>query len=486
MSLGVLSTLRKSSVNRRQYLLCGVLAFHAAVLKALASCRSDRPVVESPAVNSSVAPLNVTSPPMTSSVPVIVLGAGLAGLAAAQTLAAAGVSVVILEARDRLGGRIVTDRSWGIPLDLGAGWVHGSDNNPLMGIVKQSQSTPFVTEDDSVWVYNHRGKRISDRLLDEGEEQYENLLDDVLDLAEARGKDLSILDALMELDPDLLDDPLMVYQLSAYLEFDLGGTIETLSARYWDSDEVFDGEDVVLREGFDRLITTLAQGLEVHFQQIVTQVNFTDTGITIVTNQGEWHGERVICTLPLGVLQSGDVQFSPTLPKTITQAWQAVRMGRINRVCLEFDSVFWDRDTHYFGYFAPEKGQYPYFLNLYPPYQFPGLVAFAVGSYAQQMEQQTDETIVAEVREHLKTMWGRSIPEPRRVQITRWGSDPFAKGSYSYMAVGAKPKDFKQMGLPVNDRLFFAGEHTSADYRGTAHGAYLSGVEAAEAVLDLD
>lgn len=464
-------------MNRRQWFY-GILAIHGAVLSAAASCRSPRLVME------SVEPQEATSPLMTATFPVIVLGAGMAGLAAAQTLAAAGISVVVLEARDRLGGRIVTDRTWGIPLDLGAAWIHGSDNNPLMGLMKQSQATPFVTQDDAVLVYNHRGKRISDRLLDEGEEQYENLLDDVLDLAEARGKDMSILDALMELDPDILDDPLMVYQLSAYLEFDLGGAIETLSARYWDSDEVFDGEDVILKDGFDRLITTLAKGLDVRFQQVVTQVTFTDTDVTIVTNQGEWKGERVICTLPLGVLQSGDVQFSPTLPKAMTQAWQAVRMGRVNRVCLEFESVFWDKEIHYFGYFAPEKGQYPYFLNLYPTYQFPGLVAFAVGSYAQQMEQQTDETIVAEIRDHLKTMFGRSIPEPRRVQITRWGADPFAKGSYSYIAVGAKPKDFKTMGLPVNDRLFFAGEHTSVDYRGTAHGAYLSGVEAAEAILE--
>ncbi|MGA0199854.1 MAG: flavin monoamine oxidase family protein [Prochlorotrichaceae cyanobacterium] len=463
-------------MNRRQWLFYGILSFHAAVLSAAASCRSDRAAVE---------PKGFSSPLMTSTFPVIILGAGMAGLAAAQTLTAAGVSVVVLEARDRLGGRIVTDRTWGIPLDLGAAWVHGSDNNPLMRLVKQSQSSPFATEDDSVVVYNHRGKPIADRLLDDGEEQYENLLDDVLDLAEARGKDMSIMDALMELDPEILDDPLMVYQLSAYLEFDLGGAIENLSARYWDSDEVFDGEDVLLREGFDRLVTTLAQGVDVRFEQIVTQVQLTDTGVTIVTDQGEWQAERVICTLPLGVLQAGDVQFTPTLPKAITNGWQAVRVGRVNKVFLEFAEPFWDKQTHYFGYFAPEKGQYPYFLNLYPLYQFPGLVTFAVGTYAQTMEQQSDETIVAEILEHLETMFGQSIPTPRRVEITRWGSDRFAKGSYSYIAVGAKPKDFKQMGFPVDDRLFFAGEHTNVDYRGTAHGAYLSGVEAAEAVLEL-
>ena len=105
-------------MNRRQYLLYSVLAFHAAVLKTLTSCRADRPAVNasggaSPAVSASVEPLNGTSPPMTSTFPVIVLGAGLAGLAAAQTLAAAGVSVVILEARDRLGGNIVTGKQIG-------------------------------------------------------------------------------------------------------------------------------------------------------------------------------------------------------------------------------------------------------------------------------------------------------------------------------------------------------------------------------------
>ena len=427
----------------------------------------------------------MTSSPRSVTHPVLILGAGLAGLAAAQAFVAAKIPAIVLEGRDRMGGRILTDRTWGIPLDLGAAWVQGSENNPLMKWVNQSNAKPVVTPDELVKVFNHRGKVVSDRLLDEGEEVYENLLDDVLEFAEARGKDLSIVEAIMELDPDVFDDPLMVYYLSTYLEFDLGGSIETLSARYWDSDEVFDGDDVILKKGFDSLITALAEGVEVHFQEIVERVEWTTQGVQVFTNQGSWSAERVICTLPLGVLQQGAVTFSPDLPKPLTQAWKTIKVGTINKVCLEFEEAFWDKTTQYFGYFSAEKGQYPYFLNLYPLHKFPGLVSFALGSYADRMERQTDATIVSEVMDNLKTMFGRNIPEPKRVLVTRWGSDPFTQGGYSYPSVGAKPKDFQQMGESVNDRLFFAGEHTHVNYRGTAHGAYLSGIEAAAAILKL-
>jgi monoamine oxidase len=422
---------------------------------------------------------------MTSSAPVLILGAGMAGLAAAHTLVSAGIPTIVLEGRDRLGGRILTDQTWGIPLDLGAAWIHGSDNNPLMKWAKQGGSKPRITPDESMKVFNHRGKVLTVRLLDDGEEVYENLLDDVLEFAEARGKDLSMAEAIMELDPDVFDDPLMVYYLSAYLEFDLGGAIETLSARYWDSDEVFDGDDAILTNGFESLIAALAQNVTVELEQVVQRVEWNVQGVRVYTNKGEWKSDRVICTLPLGVLQQGAVTFTPELPKPMTQAWNTVQMGVVNKVCLEFESLFWDKTVQYFGYFAPEKGQYPYFLNLYPLYKFPGLVTFALGSYASRMERQSDATIVAEVMDNLKTMFGRNIPEPKRVLVTRWGADPFARGSYSYASLGAKPKDFKNMGGSVSDRLFFAGEHTNVDYRGTAHGAYLSGLEAAEAVLAL-
>lgn len=156
-----------------------------------------------------------------------------------------------------------------------------------------------------------------------------------------------------------------------------------------------------------------------------------------------------------------------------------LKMGPVNKVVLQFPRPFWDQTQQYFGYAHPEKGKYSYFLNARTFSDAPMLMTFGLGRAGLALEQQTEEAIASESMSVLRTLFGPNIPEVERLLVSRWTADPLSRGSYSYAAVGATPDDFTTLGRPAHGVLFFAGEHTHPTYRGTVHGAYLSGQRAA-------
>ncbi|MBD2578888.1 FAD-dependent oxidoreductase [Oscillatoria sp. FACHB-1406] len=421
--------------------------------------------------------------PAKESLPVLVVGAGIAGLAAAKRLREEGLRVIVLEGRDRVGGRIHTDRSLGIPLDLGAAWIHGIEGNPLVKLAREAGAKTFVTEDDSWEIYDRAGKPFTAAEIARSEQKYENLLDRVSALATDLETDISVAEAIRRIDAKALTAPLMQYQLGGYLEFDMGCPLEKLSAQTWDNDEAFSGKEVIFPGGYDAVTNYLARDTEIQTQQIVKKINYEEEQVTITTNRGQFVGQCAVITLPLGVLKQGRVSFTPELPTSLRRAIRTVGMGNVNKVILQFQRPFWDTKLQYFGSTYPQRGRYPYFLNARTFSKANILVTFALGSAATAMETQSNAQIQAEVLEVLKSIFGSKVAPPQRLLVTRWGSDVFAGGCYSYSAVGATLNDFKTLGEPVADKLFFAGEHTSVKYRATVHGAYLSGLRAADRVI---
>ncbi|TVQ51479.1 MAG: monoamine oxidase, partial [Spirulina sp. DLM2.Bin59] len=412
------------------------------------------------------------------------VGAGMAGLTAARQLQAAGLEVLVLEGRDRLGGRIWTDRSLGVPMDMGASWIHGPDGkNPITPLARGANAKLFVTDDDSVVVYDTAGRRIGDRDLLASEGEYERLLERVAAYGEERERDLDLAAVIQRVNPRALEDPLLRYHLTSFLEFDAGGPLEQLSVWYWDQDEAFPGQDVLFPDGYDGVINFLARDLSIYLGQGVERIDYDASGVTMRTNQGEFSADAAVITLPLGVLQAGTVVFDPVLPDRMRRAMGRLQMGMVNKVVLTYPRTFWDESLQYFGYTDPERGKYSYFLNTRTFSSVHGLMTFGLGSYGLRMEGQGDEAIAADVQGTLKRIFGGNIPEPEGVLVSRWTADPWARGSYSYAAVGSRPADFDGLGGSVGDVLFFAGEHTIAKYRGTVHGAYLSGERAAKQLL---
>jgi monoamine oxidase len=159
-------------------------------------------------------------------------------------------------------------------------------------------------------------------------------------------------------------------------------------------------------------------------------------------------------------------------------------MGLLDKGYLRFPEQFWERDVEFIGYVTEHWGEWTEIMNYVPVVNEPVLMIFHSGSTALRLEQQTDAQITSAGMDVLRRMYGATIPEPESVKITRWASDPFTLGSYSYRPVGALPRHHDDLAAPVSNRLFFAGEATHRRLSATVHGAYLSGVRAAREVLD--
>jgi monoamine oxidase len=416
---------------------------------------------------------------------VLVIGAGVAGLAAANKLKAAGFTVIVLEARFRTGGRVWTDRAGlGYACDMGAGWIHGPDGgNPVTSIAQQANAATFLTPDSSVQVFDASGADVTATQAGVWDPRYRDLLPQITEKANAATGDISVQEAINRIDPTHLTQPYMIYPLSAYGEFDAGGPIDLLSGRNWLSDSKFPGKDVLFPSGYDAVTNQLGVGLDVRFGQRVSAIDTSGSEVRVTTSGGTYTANHVVCTLPLGVLKSGSVTFTPALPSYVQSAIDRVKMGYVNKVFCDFENAFWPTDTQYFGAHTAEKGMLNYWLSYRKFSNINCLVGLAVGNAGLLLEALTDAEIMGRTTSQLRTMFGSATPAPRKINISRWTLDPLSGGSYSFAGVGSSPEDFGTLGSTISGKLYFAGEHTSTSYRGTVHGAYLEGMRAAEAIL---
>lgn len=416
---------------------------------------------------------------------VIVLGAGIAGLAAARALVDGGAAVTVLEAKPHIGGRLLTDWSLGAPFEVGAGWIHGpSRDNPVRRLADATGADLFVTDDDSLTVYDAAGGEVPDDALEDMIGRLDRAAARVDDMLEATDP-ASLADALERADPGLLRDPLALWGLTAFTEFDTGGAIEALSGYYWDEDEVFDGADVILTGGYDAVLKPLARGVDIRLSTPVRRLGYEEDGVWIETAAGEeLEADYAICTVPLGVLKAGKIAFDPALPPSHARRVDRLRMGNVTKVALKYDTAFWPTGVQYFGLIDAVKGRWPYVLNYRTFVDQNILVALSFGAHAERAEAMSDAEIAAEITAMFDRVWD-GVTEPSAMLVTRWSRDPETLGTYSYMHKGLKPGDFDGLREPVQDRLVFAGEHTVFDYKGTAHGAYTSGLMAAETVAEL-
>ncbi|MCU0513197.1 MAG: FAD-dependent oxidoreductase [Anaerolineae bacterium] len=418
---------------------------------------------------------------------VLVIGAGVAGLAAARTLHDAGWRVTVLEARERIGGRVWTDRRLGLPLDLGASWIHGIDGNPLTALAEAAGVATYTTDAESASLLAAGRGEIGWLPYLPVLAQYEQVLATVAAQAEAADTDSSLGAALAVAIADLNlpreQQRAMEWLITASIEQEYAAPVALLSLWYWDSAEAFGGEGVVFPGGYDWLPRRLADGLEVQTGQRVSRVEYGPDGVTVYTAADSFTADYAIVTVPVGVLKAGTITFVPPLPAGHQQAVARLGSDVLNKVYLRFPDVFWAQETDFITLIPPGDAPWLELLNLHPITGEPVLLFFSAGANGLEATGQSDEDIIAATMNTLRAVYGSEIPDPAGTLITRWGSDPDSRGSYSSFVVGSSPADCAALAAPVADVLFFAGEATHAQHPATVHGALLSGYRAAAEVL---
>ena len=276
----------------------------------------------------------------------------------------------------------------------------------------------------------------------------------------------------------------LVWALSAFTEFSKGGPIENLSAVLHDDDDAIDLPGVVVTTGDDKILEPLAEGLDIRLSTEVTSIKYGKDGVKVVTDQGDFEDDYVVCSLPLGVLKAGTVAFDPPLPRDYRKNIDKIGFGSVTKIAFKFEQPFWDIETQYFGIMTEPKGRWNYWLNYrtFSPENI--ILGLSVGAHSPLTDQMSDEEMKADALEVLRDVWGDAVGEPTEMLTTHWFVDPASFGAYAFPTPGCRPSQYDDLAEPVEDVLFLCGEHTMFDFAGATHGAYMSGLRATEFIID--
>eukprot|EP00117_Sycon_ciliatum_P042597 scpid45307/ scgid0286/ Lysine-specific histone demethylase 1A; BRAF35-HDAC complex protein BHC110; Flavin-containing amine oxidase domain-containing protein 2 len=544
---------------------------------------------------------------------VIVIGAGVAGLAAARQLISFGFEVVVLEARKRVGGRVASFRKENFVADLGAMVLTGLGGNPLAVLSKQISMDLFRIR-QTCPLYDTSGEPVPKSVDVMVEKEFNRLLEASaylahhLNFSHIGSKELSVgqalemiiklqerhvkakhlehlkriaeaQDMLKALQNEMITTQTNIHSAQARLanatspaaavaadgsDFELRGAhydlqtafkvydsqlvkrqeleirlqqleenipsevylsirdrqildwhianlefanatpLSTVSLKYWDQDDDFEfsGPHMTVRTGYSQLPSKLAEDLDIRYETPVRNISYTEHGVEVIASNPTpasppivHTANAVLVTVPLGVLKCNSIVFNPPLPGWKADAIRRMGFGNLNKVILCFEKAFWDPTVNLFGHVNPstaDRGECFLFWNIY---RAPTLIALIAGESATNLEHLPDDVVVGKALEALRHIFTEAnVPTPVNSIVTRWRTDQWARGSYSYVAVGSSGADYDFMAAPVtnqdasknsNPTLFFAGEHTMRNYPATVHGALLSGIREAGRIADL-
>jgi monoamine oxidase len=415
---------------------------------------------------------------------VLIIGGGVAGLAAAAELHEAGLRVRILEARGRLGGRAWSVHADGLQqaIELGAEFIHGKPPE-IFSIAQQAKLDPIELGGEN---FASDGARV--RPLD-----FFSRTERVLDEMDDRGPDRSFMDFVREKigedEPDNLQ--WAIRYVRGFHAADPGKISVHAMVREAKAEEAIEGDRGFRpANGYESLIRWYERRLgsaAVELNTIVQKIRWSGKGVEVIASGGVFSARKAVITLPLALLQQDAVEFEPALPQK-KEAADRLAMGKVLRITLQFRERFWAKkkdgvpDLSKMHFLMADDAYFPTWWTMHPV-DAPLIVGWAPDICADSLHGKSHEEIVRQARESLEHALPRYTAEIRAGLVAGfahdWQEDPFSRGAYSYVKAGGEGAQ-QELGAPVGGTLFFAGEATEWEgHHATLHGAIATGIRAA-------
>lgn len=401
----------------------------------------------------------------------VVIGGGAAGIAAAKRLCQSGIRCLLIEARPRLGGRAFTliDTS-GFALDLGCGWLHSADQNPWVAIAEEQQRT--VDKTPPPW----RRRSLPLGFPQGGQAEFLDAQEQFFARVSERAQKEPDVDAATLFAPGNRWNNL-INAVGTYIS---GAELEHVSARDFDNFEDT-GVNWRIVEGYGATIAAYGASLPVMLDCPVHRIDHSGKRLSIDTARGVVVADQAIITLPSTVLAAAEKLFAPLLPEKM-QAAENLPLGHTDKLFLSLERADeFEKDSRLFGA-TDRTGTATYHLR---PFGRPLIEVFFGGALAAGLEAGGEHAFFDFAASELTAVLGTSFAKRvKPIHVHSWGTDPFARGSYSYARPGMADAR-KQLAAPVDARLFFAGEACSPAHFSTAHGGWITGLIAAEELIEV-
>jgi monoamine oxidase len=409
--------------------------------------------------------------PLPSSVDVAIIGAGAAGLGAANALKNSGLSTIVLEARDRVGGRAHTIQAApDVIFDVGCGWLHSADKNSFVAIAEHLNFE--IDKTLPPWRERAFGKAFPQQERDDFIHALDEFYERAYDAAQT-GKDAR---ANLYLEPGNRWNP-MIDAISTYINGCELDQVSILDMEAYEDTNI----NWRVRRGYGALIAAYGASCPLALNCAVTRIDHSGKRIRIETSQGTLEADKVIVTVPTNLIADEAICFVPALPAKLDAA-RGLPLGLADKVTLALDDPdALPKDGNLRGAtMRTEMGTYHL-----RPFGQPCIEGFFGGRFAQTLEDAGEGAIAAHSIDEIAGFLGNDFRRKLKpLKESRWAHDPFARGSYSHALPGHADKR-AVLAAPIDGRLFFAGEATSPNFFSTAHGARDSGERAAKEALAL-
>ena len=413
---------------------------------------------------------------------VVVIGAGMAGLGAARVLEAEGCRAVVVEARERIGGRVHSVERFGTTIDLGASWIHDSRGNPLTEIARKAGLATVPTDYERVALRRSSGEPISNRAFGRAASAWEGIRSELYRRSWRQGNRSlgptlgEMVDARVRAG---VDRAALEWLCGVEVPLDWAADPREISIEGFGEGETYrGGPDLLIRGGAGQLISWLAEGIDVRKGDPVREVSRSRRDVRLTLSSGEViRADGCVVTVPLGVLKAGKVRFEPALPAGHRRAIRNLGFGLLDKTFLSYGSSWWDRDWTQIATAGYGIGRTISAFTLNGLTGEPLLCGFTGAEFARRLEGAGPEGATPVVVGRLRQGFGPGA-EPDAALSTKWARDRFTRGSYSFLTPSASPRDRAVLASPA-DRVILAGEHTSTERPATMDGALLAGRRAA-------